>query len=166
MGLIAFLLTSFLKICLGGGVLFHTPLPLTPLCASLNRSVSGVQGWFKNYSILSLFFLEMYHFLSLIAPTASNTGVRGLQDSLISTTVQSAWCDHFGTHWQTDTINRLMIISDLALNKSWEWKSNLGLAIGTRLFFWKPFFWIFVQNRSTNGLGAPGLHFFNFLLLS
>jgi hypothetical protein len=44
-------------------------------------------------------------------------------------------------------------------------KSNIP-KIGTRLFFWKPFFWIFVQNRSTNGLGAPGLHFFNFLLLS
>ncbi len=41
-----------------------------------------------------------------------------------------------------------------------------GMGWGTRLFFQKPFFQIFVQDRSTNGLGAPGLHFFNLLLLS
>ena len=35
-----------------------------------------------------------------------------------------------------------------------------------RSFFQKPFFQKFVQNRSTNGLGAPGLNFFNFFLLS
>ena len=49
-------------------------------------------------------------------------------------------------------------------------KVNLFLLTlnGTRLFFQKPFFRIFVQNRLMYGLGTPGqgLHFLNFLLFS
>jgi hypothetical protein len=43
---------------------------------------------------------------------------------------------------------------------------NKRLIIRTTSFFRKPFFWTFIQNRLTNGLGTPELRFSNFLLLS
>ncbi len=60
LGFIAFLFTSFSKICLGGGLLFHTPLPLTlpPPCVHLCIPVFHFQGTEKNSNNL---FDRHYH---------------------------------------------------------------------------------------------------------
>ncbi len=49
-GFIAFLLTSFLKICLGGGVQFHTPLPLPHQPSFIYAFDSRFDRFMKNNS--------------------------------------------------------------------------------------------------------------------
>ena len=74
------------------------------------------------------------------------------------------YLNHFNHHFHYNCKNLLLLTHFEIKNISTFNNSIYTSKYGTRLFFQKPFFQIFVQKRSTNGLGAPGLHFFNFFI--